>query len=382
MMKHVLGIAGVLAALFQPIPALAVQLTVTVKAPPSTPPKSILYLTGTSGTLCEWKPQCLPLKRVSPGIYQARFSAPEGQELQFKVTRGSWETEAATATGARPPNFSAVVPHSDVDWVYPVVNWADLPPLGVTGTLLIWDHFRSPELGNERTVRIWLPSDYFTATSRRYPVIYAHDGQNLFDPSRSNTGVDWGIDEQMSLRPVSSQAIVVGVDSTQDRFAEYDWLQRGELYGRFILETLKPRIDATFRTLPERESTWLMGSSMGGLISVQLLWKHPESFSRAAALSLPVWIHDDAIDRVIDSSPKPDLPFDIYMDHGTLGGDAKYEVYAKPFYEKLLKLGVSESRLLYRVFPYAEHTEADWARRVAIPIDWLLTGAEGDSGRR
>ena len=147
--------------------------------------------------------------------------------------------------------------------------------------------------------------------ARRYPVLYMHDGQNLFDPALSYIGVDWGLDEAITRLAAEGrvrEAIVVGIWNTPKRFAEYmpakaitesglpgdwpdmAWMRRQEIvsddYLRFIVEELKPRVDATYRTLPGREDTSIMGSSMGALISLYALTEYPEVFGAAGCVSI------------------------------------------------------------------------------------------------
>src|SRR5262249_42595096 len=160
-----------------------------------------------------------------------------------------------------------------------------------------------PQLRNSRDVRVWLPPGYKKNPNARYPVIYMHDGQNLFDPQTANNGADWRIDEVMTTliknKELRSKVIVVGVDFTKDRFDEYDYAADGSNYADFLINTVKPLVDSQFRTMPGRETTYTMGSSMGAIISVELAWKHPEVFSRAAGLSLPAFIQDWSIFTVV-----------------------------------------------------------------------------------
>ena len=158
-----------------------------------------------------------------------------------------------------------------------------------------------------RNVTVWLPPGY-DESARRYPVLYMHDGQNLFDASRANFG-EWGVDEHLTRLAETGQVrlpIVVGVWNTPLRLREYvpaDMIRalpediRADLlslyggeplsdaYLRFLVEELKPFIDRTYRTRPGRDDTTIMGSSMGGLISLYALMKHPQVFGGAGCVS-------------------------------------------------------------------------------------------------
>src|SRR5690606_34357272 len=161
---------------------------------------------------------------------------------------------------------------------------------------------RSPELGNERDVFVYLPPSYATS-GRHYPVLYMQDGQNLFDDDLSFAGA-WHVDETMeALAAEGIEAIVVGVSNIAEaRLDEYspfvDPRQgggRGDEYLAFLTATLKPLIDAQFRTRREAEWTAIAGSSMGGLISLYALLHRPDVFGAAAAMSPSLWFASEAM---------------------------------------------------------------------------------------
>ncbi|UUZ57297.1 hypothetical protein LP419_27405 [Massilia sp. H-1] len=159
--------------------------------------------------------------------------------------------------------------------------------------------FASPQLGNSRQLRIYLPPSYDENPAKRYPVLYMHDGQNLFDAKTAAYGAEWGIDEtanHLIASGVMDEVIVVGIDNTPDRFKEYtpccDPKHGGgkiDAYQAFITDTVKPYIDKTLRTLPGRENTAIMGSSLGGIASVVIAQKRPDVFSKAGGVSSSFW---------------------------------------------------------------------------------------------
>ncbi len=352
------------------------QLDVVVIAPPGTPAGSQLYLTGDSPELCSWNPKCIPLKKIGIATYHATVDLDgAARDVEFKITRGSWEQEAADGRSRPVANFKVQVPCAEPT-ILSLHHWSDLPPLGVTGQVELYRDFYSPELGNSRTLSVRLPRDYGLHPDQRYPVIYMHDGQNVFDPARSTLGVDWGIDETLPLTGIPDP-IVVAIDSNdQDRTAEYTWSRKGALYSKFVTDTVKPFIDRNYRTRSDRDHTFIMGSSFGAMISFSMLWKRPDVFSAAAGLSFPTQGPDQSHEafKIIAETPPPTLPVRFYMDHGTGGLDGSYAAPANEFAGKLRALGWSEPSFQFTVYPYQQHSEADWAARAAIPLRFLLGG--------
>lgn len=249
-----------------------------------------------------------------------------------------------------------------------------------------------------RNVDVWLPPGYAQADGRSYAVVYAHDGQNLFQPGNAFGGVDWGLDETLSrlirqgeVRP----AIVVGVWNTGERWREYmpqkpleDPESSGErarfveehggpplsgTYLRFLVEELKPWVDATYRTLPDRGSTCLMGSSMGALISLYALCEFPHIFGAAACLSTH-WPASEGvmIDYLRYALPPPGA-HRLYFDHGTRTLDAGYRVWQCQADQIVSEAGYKEGvDWQTRRFEGAEHSERAWRERLHIPLRFLL----------
>jgi predicted alpha/beta superfamily hydrolase len=197
----------------------------------------------------------------------------------------------------------------------------------VTGNLRIAQGIYSPQLKNKRDILVYLPPSYegssYDGVKDRYPVIYMHDGQNLFDERTSFAGA-WHVGETMQqLSREGIEAIIVGIPNMgRDRLAEYGPFRdreqrggRGELYLAFIVETLKPLIDHDFRTLPGRMNTGIAGSSMGGLISLYAFFRHPAVFGLAGILSPSLWFTREALLDFVYRAPY--WPGRIYLDAGT-----------------------------------------------------------------
>jgi predicted alpha/beta superfamily hydrolase len=241
----------------------------------------------------------------------------------------------------------------------------------IAGTLLVLTDFYSPELDNARDILVHLPPSYHES-DRRYPVIYMHDGQNLFDSGTSYSGADWRVDETMQmLAGEGLEAIIVGINNMgSERVAEYNpfpqvWDGRGELYLRFLVETVKPKIDADFRTLPDRAHTGTMGSSMGGLISLYSYFHAPQTFGFVGVMSPSLWVGHGAIYTDVESMPF--TPGRIYLDNGSR------EPSARRMNALLLMKGYRKGDdLRFYTELDGEHSERDWARRLPDALRFLL----------
>jgi predicted alpha/beta superfamily hydrolase len=280
--------------------------------------------------------------------------------------------------------------------IFPVTSAAiPGPALGVTGEVRHHLRFES-KLVAPRNVEVWLPPGYRADRAARYPVLYMHDGQNVFNPATSYTGVDWGVDETMTrliaakkIRP----AIVVGVWNTDKRFEEYmprkavagDSLRVGpgrampasallsDAYLKFLVTELKPYIDRTYRTRPGREDTFIMGSSMGALISLYAVGEYPQVFGGAAAVSTHWPAGNGAvIDYLKRAAPDPKL-HRLYFDHGTATLDATYAPFQARADSAMRALGYTPgTSYASRTFDGADHSERAWRTRVDVPLEFLL----------
>jgi glycosidase/predicted alpha/beta superfamily hydrolase len=270
-------------------------------------------------------------------------------------------------------------------------------PAGVTGTLRTHEAFVSKHVAARR-VDVWLPPGYAVNSTRRYPVLYMHDGQNLFDPALSYIGVDWGIDETMTRlirEGAVREAIVVGVWNTPKRFEEYmpakavtesklpdnwpemAWMRKAEIvsdaYLRFLVEELKPFVDATYRTLPGRADTFTMGSSAGALISIYALAEYPGVFGGAGGVST----HWPIADGLVIDYLEPRLPdlrgHRLYFDYGTATVDSNYEPYQRRVDALMRRAGfVEDVDWITRKYEGDEHSERAWRKRVDVPLKFLL----------
>lgn len=217
--------------------------------------------------------------------------------------------------------------------------------------------------------RCYYPPGYFENTLQRYPVLYMHDGQNLFFPYEAFLGDDWRVDETMDLLDAMSiirRCIVVGVYPKQ-RETEYTEPGYNE-YGRFLIEELKQKtIDRKLRTLPGPESTAVMGSSLGGVVSMYLAWQWPEIFGMAACMSSTFTWRDSLMTRIEHEARRP---IRVYLDSGWPGDN--YEV-TRSMRDLLVRKGFEFGRdLMYFAFPEALHSEKYWAMRSHIPFQFFF----------
>ena len=249
-----------------------------------------------------------------------------------------------------------------------------------------------------RTVDVWVPP----GATGPLPVIYMHDGQNLFHPADSHSGRVWGIDlvlEKLISTGETAGAVVVAIWNTAMRLREYSptapfeamrdtpvWEQLLDLSGGppladdyldFLTIELKPFIDATFATQPGRETTFIMGSSMGGLISLYALTQYPELFGAAGCLSTHWVIGDDGlVDSLAAMLPAPGH-HRLYFDYGTEGLDAEYEPFQRRMDDYMRRAGYREGYDWQTLkFAGADHHETSWHERLHMPLRFLLGTAQ------
>jgi predicted alpha/beta superfamily hydrolase len=254
-----------------------------------------------------------------------------------------------------------------------------------SGRLRKHEQFRSRFLRNQRDLIVYTPPGYSDQSARRFPVLYLHDGQNLFDGATSFIpGQDWHVG-QTADQCISAGAveplIIVGMYNTKARVREYTPTHvpklgggRADRYAKFLIEEVKPFVEREYRTLPGAQYTGIGGSSLGGLVSLYLGLKHRTSFGKIAALSPSVWWNQLVIHRFAESmrvEPRPR----IWLDIGTREGPRIVQDVER-FRDVLLEKGWRLGRdLHYERVEGAEHNEAAWAKRVGPFLQFLYPGA-------
>lgn len=294
-----------------------------VRVPEITPPWMPVFLAGDGPQLGDWSADAVRLDRWEDGTHRARLDLPDGFRGWFLVTLGKWRDAESDGRGHE---HSARELHVNG----PSTVEANVAGWG-RGSVRYHHDFASRFGPHPRTISVWLPPGYDLDPDARHPVLYLHDGQNLFDPETAFAGNPWWADEVAEreirrgrVRP----SLIVGVANTADRLREYgprrcgkdragDWSRD---YGRFLVEQVKPFIDASYRTLREPEHTGVGGSSMGGLISLHLCKWFPAVFGKCAALSPSVWWDREYFLQNIHVSPEWMASCRVWLDMGTREG--------------------------------------------------------------
>lgn len=273
-----------------------------------------------------------------------------------------------------------------------MIEWNEYPlsGTGMSGqaTLKVYRQILSPQLRNYRDILVALPPGYSGGVGR-HPVIYLQDGQNLFDPATSHAG-DWGLIGVLNgLDPARDREppILVGIPNLgRRRRYEYSPFRDiihggggGDRYLAFVVETVKPLVDASFRTRPGRSHTVIAGSSLGGLISLYGLFRYADIFGSAGVQSPALWFADGAILRFVEEHAALAVGR-VHLDVGTEEGEETL-MDVRALKALLLEAGHREGRdLSYVEEKGADHDEAAWGRRFADALPFLL--GHGESGGR
>ncbi|GAA5157547.1 alpha/beta hydrolase [Ornithinimicrobium tianjinense] len=272
----------------------------------------------------------------------------------------------------------------------PAADLRPIPHLGLRGDLRSWRDVELPGLDRRAEVYVWLPPGHDVGEDR-YPVLYLHDGHNVFLDERAFGGVSWGVDAAMTrLAQEGLPAIVVAVPChLTERADEYTPYHlpgvgggRADRYAAFLADHLKPAVDAALRTRPEPEHTVTAGSSLGGVVSAYLWSTRPDVFGGAGVFSPAWWWPDTAhgergLADVEEALAKPRTHGRVYLDVGGrehhLDEDVRrhYVVAAERLAARLRGAGVP---LRYLYDSQAYHFESAWAERFAPAVRWLLQG--------
>ena len=374
---------------------LDAQLTLRLTSvPANTPAGAPIFV---AGSFNRWSPgdTAYRLMPDASGGYALTLGDAVRGPVEFKFTLGSWERGEVDAAGAGVSNRTFTVPATGAaTYTGTVAGWQDpakLPPKVHTASpsvSVVSAEFAIPQLNRTRRVWIYLPPGY--ATSReRYPVLYMHDGQNVFDAFTSFSG-EWGVDETLdSLRAAGDRGvIVVAVDNGgEHRLDEYSpWKNprygggEGDAYVEFLVRTLKPYIDRRYRTRTDRASTGIAGSSMGGLISLYAALKYPDVFGRVGVFSPALWFAPQVYAYARAARPRTDSR--IYFVTGGREGDTP-EVYVADQRRMVDSLAAAGFRVGVQVDsvirPDGMHAEWFWRREFPAAYRGLFAERGGQS---
>jgi alpha-glucosidase len=359
------------------------QVTLKVTATPAnTPAGATIYV---AGNFNGWNPADPNFILTPDNLGNLQITIPQGTgTAAFKFTRGSWATVEGNATGNFLPDrtFSWATVGSTLN--LSILSWEDLGASGNNSTAaanvsIMNTNFFIPQLNRNRRIWLYLPPDYQTST-KEYPVLYMQDGQNLFDAATSFSG-EWQVDETLNTLFAGGDygAIVVGIDNGgAERLNEYSpWNNpqygggQGDLYVDFIAETLKPYIDANYRTLEGPETTALIGSSMGALISTYGALAHPETFGKVGALSPAYWFSYSNFTTYIDNVETDTNDLRLYF----VAGNAEYGnmvTHVTTVRNKIVESGAAQSNTLLKFDSYGTHTEGYWRGEFGALYLWLF----------
>lgn len=355
------------------------QVTFIINSlPTSTPDGSSFYI---AGSFNNWNPGDNAFKLIMNSNNKPEITLPTGTgSIEFKFTRGSWESCEGTSGGGQIANRNFTYGNGQTVQIT-IAGWEDNGGSSGGSTAannvhIISENFEMPQLNRSRRVWIYLPPDYETS-GKNYPVLYMHDGQNIFDSKTSFAG-EWKVDE--CLNNLFSEhyevPIVVAVDNggalridelSPWRNPDYGGGD-GEKYMEFMVETLKPYIDQNYRTYSDATSTALMGSSLGGFISHYSMLAYPDIYSKYGIFSPAYWFSDS----IITSTQTQ------YQAHGRvylMAGDNEGESVVPDMQQMadiMRNKGLSADDLRIKVIPGGQHNEALWQSQFEEAIIWLF----------
>ncbi len=367
-------------------------LTFIVDAPKDTPVDAAIHISGSHPALGNWSGAGLKLNRSDEGDWRGTVKLPVGRSFEYKITRGDWSTVEKNEHGIDIANRPFTVKEDQTVRIR-VVRWADdgksskaaAPPpprrSTKTGDLRTHAAFSSKLLGKTRDIVVYVPPEYDKDVDRRYPVLYMHDGQNLFDAANSFLRIEWQADEHAERLIKAGRIppiLIVGIDNTPDRLNEYtpdrdesrNMGGRGADYARFLVEEVKPFIDKTYRTKPGREHTGVAGASLGGLISLYICKEHTDKFSMCGVISPALQWNDRGLLRQIEKGDNAWMKrVRFWVDMGTAEGRqldtfSKGVAWTRELVALFDRAGLVPGRDYYYQEVYeGEHNEAAWADR-------------------
>ena len=357
------------------------KITLLVKQSSTLHPGDPVYVAGNFNL---WTPadSAYRLTTDQEGINTITLSLPAGN-YEYKFTRGSWEKVETNPVGNGIQNRSFKL-QTDTTIQINIAGWNDdfkhtasskKNNSASVNVKIIDTAFYIPQLKRTRRIWLYLPPDY-ARSGKKYPVIYMHDGQNLFETATAYAG-EWGVDEYLDsiYKRGKKEAIVVGIDNGNfKRMQEYNPWEfenfgkgEGDKYVAFIVKTLKPFIDKHYRTLKNKPNTFIAGSSMGGLISLYAVLKYPKVFGGAGIFSPAFWTASGIDSTVIADAKKVDSRLFFYA--GGKEGDSMIPDMKR--IEKEIKTR-SGSPIKEKIDPQAKHNEAAWKKYFPDFYEWVV----------
>jgi predicted alpha/beta superfamily hydrolase len=305
--------------------------------------------------------------------------APAKGKYEYKLTRGSWEKVESGAAGFPLENRMVEV-NSDTVIKLNIQHWADHFPKKIKASTanknvqIIETAFFIPQLNRTRRIWIYLPESY-SSSRKKYPVLYMHDGQNVFEDTTSFSG-EWGVDEAMDTLGKSKEMIVVAIDNGGDKrlneYAPFDMERfgkaEGDEYVAFLINTLRPYINKKYRTKKCGKHNYVAGSSMGGLISFYAILKYPKKWGGAGVFSPAFWIVPQLKNIVSERSKK--VKGKIYFYAGKQEGEEMVPDMLTVFSQMNQ---YSKAKMETVIRSEGKHNEATWRKEFPLFYKWLTS---------
>ena len=357
-----------------------------ISLPANDPANSSIFIAGSFNS---WNPQNKDFQfQKNEKGYFFDLSLNAGS-YEYKITRGGWDKVECSKEGKDLGNRTLKV-EANANIEISVEGWKDLfasssQPRKSTANRnvrIIDTAFFIPQLNRTRRVWVYLPQTYNSST-KKYPVLYMHDGQNVFDDATSFSG-EWGVDEAIDTLGLKyKECIVVGIDNGGDKrlneYCPYDFslsgiaannktnVGEGRKYVEFLVKTLKPFIDKKYRTLKDSKNTFTAGSSMGGLISMYAVLEYPKVFGGAGVFSPAFWVGPKIFDDIKAKGKK--VKAKIYFYAGDAEGETMVPMTIRAFNEMHR---VSKSKMAEVIRAGGKHNEPRWRIEFPLFYGWLF----------
>lgn len=336
-----------------------------------------------AGSFNNWNPaqKEMQLAKDANGTYFITLTAAPGKH-EYKITRGSWEKVESGEGGIPIQNRIAEISSDTVIEII-VQHWADHFPkqpkksTASKNVRIVETAFYMPQLNRYRRIWVYLPESY-AASRKKYPVLYMHDGQNVFEDTSSFSG-EWGVDEALdTLGKKYGETIVIAIDNGGNKrlneYSPYDMERfgkgEGDAYVDFLVKTLKPYVEKKYRTKKCRRYRYVAGSSMGGLISLYAMLKYPKTFGGAGVFSPAFWIAPQLKSDIQQKGKK--LKSKIYF----YAGQQENEHMVPDMLAAFLQLhAVSKAKMTSVIRTEGRHNEATWRQEFPLFYKWRLPPA-------